>query len=327
MRSLTAHLRDDDAHDRLPFHPSCPICRQTRLTGALAAGGLVSLRTQALLAAGVLAVSATAPVTVAFAAEPDQQQDGAAPVAQSGAPDPPTSPDFDPGGEATDLPQPRRRCRRHRRPATRATTTPRRSSSRRRPTPTIRSSTPATARTRRPRQQPAVARPTAPRRRLRHDPRRLTGGADDASARRRRSLPRRRQHATPRRGRRVAASPRDASSAAAKPAAPAEARREHRARSHAVPRVPARAGPSAPAPRRGMPASPASAAVARGRAIERTRCSRASRSGRSPPTCSAATRAPPQVAREVHRLWQLNRDRIGTGDPDLLMVGTRLVLR
>jgi Tfp pilus assembly protein FimV len=34
-----------------------------------------------------------------------------------------------------------------------------------------------------------------------------------------------------------------------------------------------------------------------------------------------------RVAREVHRLWQLNRDRIGTGDANLLMVGTRLELR
>jgi hypothetical protein len=34
-----------------------------------------------------------------------------------------------------------------------------------------------------------------------------------------------------------------------------------------------------------------------------------------------------RTAREVNRLWQLNRERIGTGDPDLLMVGTRLRLR
>lgn len=33
-----------------------------------------------------------------------------------------------------------------------------------------------------------------------------------------------------------------------------------------------------------------------------------------------------QVAREVSRLWQLNSDRIGTGDRDLVMVGTRLEL-
>jgi nucleoid-associated protein YgaU len=34
-----------------------------------------------------------------------------------------------------------------------------------------------------------------------------------------------------------------------------------------------------------------------------------------------------RIAREVNRLWSLNRSRIATGDPDLLMVGTRLELR
>jgi nucleoid-associated protein YgaU len=34
-----------------------------------------------------------------------------------------------------------------------------------------------------------------------------------------------------------------------------------------------------------------------------------------------------RIAREVNRLWELNSDRIGTGDRDLLMVGTRLALR
>ena len=33
------------------------------------------------------------------------------------------------------------------------------------------------------------------------------------------------------------------------------------------------------------------------------------------------------IAREVNRLWTLNRSRIATGDPDLLIVGTRLELR
>ena len=36
--------------------------------------------------------------------------------------------------------------------------------------------------------------------------------------------------------------------------------------------------------------------------------------------------SPAQIAREVNRLWELNKDRIGTGDPDLLKVGTRLTL-
>jgi hypothetical protein len=37
--------------------------------------------------------------------------------------------------------------------------------------------------------------------------------------------------------------------------------------------------------------------------------------------------SPAQIAREVNRLWELNKDRIGTGNPDLLMAGTKLRLR
>jgi nucleoid-associated protein YgaU len=37
--------------------------------------------------------------------------------------------------------------------------------------------------------------------------------------------------------------------------------------------------------------------------------------------------SPARVAREVNRLWSLNEGRIGTGDPDLLLVGTKLRLR
>jgi len=33
-----------------------------------------------------------------------------------------------------------------------------------------------------------------------------------------------------------------------------------------------------------------------------------------------------RVAREVNRLWELNRDRIGTGNPSLIHVGTVLKL-
>lgn len=33
------------------------------------------------------------------------------------------------------------------------------------------------------------------------------------------------------------------------------------------------------------------------------------------------------IAREVRRLWRLNANRIGTGNPSLLMVGTKLRLR
>ena len=34
-----------------------------------------------------------------------------------------------------------------------------------------------------------------------------------------------------------------------------------------------------------------------------------------------------RIAREVNRLWELNSSRIATGDPDLLAIGTKLVLR
>ena len=34
-----------------------------------------------------------------------------------------------------------------------------------------------------------------------------------------------------------------------------------------------------------------------------------------------------QIAREVDRLWKLNKDRLGTGSPDLLIVGAKLRLR
>jgi resuscitation-promoting factor RpfA len=40
-----------------------------------------------------------------------------------------------------------------------------------------------------------------------------------------------------------------------------------------------------------------------------------------------AEASPAKIAREVHRLWSLNEERIATGDPDLLMVGTSLRLR
>jgi hypothetical protein len=103
MASLSAHLREPGDHGRLAFHPECPVCRDERLVGALPADAIVSRRTQALLAAGVLAVSSAAP-TAAFAqAEPDQEQEGTAPE-ETTAGDPASDPDFDPGGESTDLP-------------------------------------------------------------------------------------------------------------------------------------------------------------------------------------------------------------------------------
>jgi nucleoid-associated protein YgaU len=91
--SLSAHLTAGTAeHGRLLFHPDCPRCRAERLAGNLAADSLVSRRGQAALAAGLLAFSAGAPPALAQAPDTDQQQ-GATP----GGEPPGLEPDFDPG--------------------------------------------------------------------------------------------------------------------------------------------------------------------------------------------------------------------------------------
>jgi hypothetical protein len=103
MASLTAHLRRPDDHGRLSFHPECPICRQERLIGTLADGAIVSPRSQALLAAGVLALSSAAPTAV-FAGEPEQEQEGTTAPEQITGNDPSDAPEFDAGGQPTQLP-------------------------------------------------------------------------------------------------------------------------------------------------------------------------------------------------------------------------------
>src|SRR4051794_24091891 len=102
MGSLSAHLRRPDDHGRLAFHPDCPVCRDERLLGAVPAKAVVSRRTQALLAAGVLALSTTP--TAVLAAEPDQEHEGMVAPDQVAPGDPGSAPDFDPGGASTDLP-------------------------------------------------------------------------------------------------------------------------------------------------------------------------------------------------------------------------------
>ena len=103
MASLSAHLREPGDHGRLAFHPGCPVCRDERLAGTLPADALVSRRTQALVAAGVLALSSAAS-TAALAQEPDQEHEGTATPEETIAGDLASDPDFDPGGVSTDLP-------------------------------------------------------------------------------------------------------------------------------------------------------------------------------------------------------------------------------
>ena len=100
-RSLSAHLRIAEDHSRLPFHPSCPVCRRDRLAGSLDGEELVSRRTQAAIAAGLLAFS-TGGSSVAMATPPDEVIEGTSEVGAGG--DPAASVDFEPRGETVQLP-------------------------------------------------------------------------------------------------------------------------------------------------------------------------------------------------------------------------------
>src|SRR4051794_32819570 len=77
MASLSAHLSRPEDHARLPFHPSCPQCRDERLAGSLPVVPLVSRRAQAAITASVLAVTSIAP-SAAFAAGQDDVVEGSA---------------------------------------------------------------------------------------------------------------------------------------------------------------------------------------------------------------------------------------------------------
>jgi hypothetical protein len=329
MRSLIAHLGDQASHDRLPFHPSCPICRQTRLTGQLPADELLPSRTQALLAAGVLAVSSAAPGAVAFAAEQDQQQDGTAAVTQTTT-DPADSPEFDPGGTATDLPNTAPPVPQTQAPpdpgnddtaavdqtsatnpndpvvdlgdGSDSTATGPATSTVVAPSTTASdtSTTAVTAPTPAPATTDTTAPPTSTPAPAPPEASVAPQGARRAS---RSSRGARRLHepAKAARGRAVYVSP--------SPAAPT-----------AVTQV---AAPSATVAATSTPAGGEHAkpgdrmhTVLPGESLWTIATDLLGRE---------ATTA--KVAREVHRLWQLNRDRIGTGDPNLVIAGTRLELR
>jgi hypothetical protein len=86
MSSLSVHLRLPEDHSGLPFHPSCPVCRRDRLAGSLEGDEIVSRRTQAALAVGLLAFSGVGAPAAAVAAGPDQDVDGSAEVVESADP-------------------------------------------------------------------------------------------------------------------------------------------------------------------------------------------------------------------------------------------------
>jgi len=336
MRSLAAHLRAHDGHDRLPFHPSCPICRQTRMTGRLPKDDLLSVRTQALLAAGVLTVSSAGPATVAFAAEQDQQQDGTVAVPQ-GTSDPADSPDFDPGGDAADLPDSAPAVPQTQAPpdpgnddtgpvdqapttnASDAVVDPGDGSDTTASDP-VAPAQPTPPASDRPAGPTTVAPPSA------------TPPAPDETA----APPAVPEAPVPAASTAPATAPREVDRASRTSRAGRRSRDRKKATRHDTGRV--RTAPAAPAaaPVPGPVAAALPSMTTPAGAADGHRATSGDRTHAVLPGESLWTIAadllgngatPARVAREVHRLWQLNRDRIGTGDPDLLMVGTRLDLR
>lgn len=321
MATLSAHLRRPDAHAGLPFHPDCPICREERLVGALARGGAIPVRAGAALVAGMLAVGSAAPA--ALAAESDSQQDGTTAVTQPSGADSSRNPDFDPGGASDDLPVQAPAL-----PQTQAapsdgnddagaidqqpamnTDDPvvdqgdgsdAQSSEPQATTPT----NPTDASQPSAQSEPTTA-PTAPQpeQASSMEPTQETTSVPGSSATARRSGPHRVKH--------VVQKPAHLTSGAVVTTAPMN---------------PAPAPTSSPAPVTAP--SPTIPAAERAKPGDHTHTVRAGESLWSIASDFLGSDASTaRTARVVNRLWQLNRERIGTGDPNLLMVGTTLRLR
>jgi LysM domain len=301
MRSLNAHLTEASGHGRLPFHPDCPVCRATRLAGVLPAEPIVSQRAQASMVAAVLALSAGGPVAGIAAADTPAGEGTAPPQGGDGPGQ--QSPGFDPGGEV---------------PLPNEITSP--------PAPVAGGDddSPGGPVEDEPQEQlrtPAVGAPT-------------TQPAAPAGP----GTPTQPDAGTP--------------GAPATPSAPAgddkaaqpdteESPRGRRGQARdqptsapAAPQPPAAAQPPAQTTTdygTGADATDAAVRPVAAPAIPEGAASYTVRSGDSLWSIAKRLLGPnvstAQVAREVHRLWQLNAERIGTGDPNLIMVGQTLRLR
>ena len=314
MASSTAHLQQ--AGDVRPLYLG-------RLVPPLEA--IVGRRTQALIAAGVLALSCTTPAA-ALATETDQEQEGGAVPEQAIGVETPIDPAFDPGGDETDIP--------YKAP----------------PVPEVQAAPETSDDT-----AAIEIEPTTDDNVPAAD---LGDGSDDPPlGEQPTSLPAQPTPAPPApvaatpepvQGLPAPAPPAPAETPAAKPDVPKSAAQEDKPalprkrspepRAVATPAAPEAVAPQ-PAPRYAPPAvsdpAPVHAATVSSNASHKAaqRGDRIHVVERGESLWSIASdvlgdgASTAQIARKVDRLWESNHSRINTGDPDLLMAGTRLVLR
>jgi hypothetical protein len=296
MSSLSVHLRLPEDHSGLPFHPSCPVCRRDRLAGSLDGDEIVSRRTQAAIAAGLLAFSGVGAPAAAVAAGPDQEIEGSAEVV--GGPDPEadvdeTTPGWTDGGAA--------------------------------PTEDDLS-------------EPEDVSPELVPREVAEEP--VNEVADEVEDPDSVTEPETGPVA-------IAAPPTEDPMPTTEPAAPdgirvdtAERAKRERPVKHAKPVVQPRVVVAAPAPVVATTTTTTTAATVRVVAgTDQDTFAPAESDARfhvvlrGESLWSIATErlgghaATAEIAREVDRLWQLNEDRVASGDPDLLYTGLRLRLR
>jgi hypothetical protein len=299
MRPLSVHLRLEEDHSGLPFHPSCPVCRRDRLAGSLSGDELVSRRAQATIAAGLLAFSGVG-APAAVASEPDTVSEGTAEVVDGADPD-----SFDMGEDTVQLVDEPAPAPGVADPPIDATSLPAEDAEAAPVEEALEAETVETAAeviddTAAP---PAVA-PAAPEPEPTAPP--VAEALTVSNAAERSGIRAERSKRVNVRRARTAQTTTPAVTVSAEP--------------------PPVAAPATAAPRTvRVVAATSSDQAARGDRVHVVLRGESLWSIASDVLGHGASVA--RVAREVDRLWELNEDRIGTGSPDLLFTGTRLRLR
>lgn len=330
MASLTAHLRGPEDHARLAFHSQCPLCRSQRLSGPLPIEPLVSRRMQAGVTAAVLALTSVSP-TAALATQDDQEFEGGAATEEVTA----ATGEIDIGVAANDLDQDAGVA-----PAEAGADEE--SADPAAPGASVPVAVP----------KPAAIAPGSPQTAAEADPAPVlapaavpsetaaaadTETATETGTKTNRKRPQARFERTEPTRHRVPARHRAAPRRVVAPSASSAPSTGSAGSAPSAASAPVAAAPTAPVPAAAAPTAPArltasvEAAAVSGRAARRGDDSHVVLRGESLWSIAGdlvgEDASPARIAREVNRLWQLNHDRIGTGDRDLLMAGTKLVLR